>query len=410
MRRADGTPLDGVSPTRPRLGLTSYSFYPRVGGSARIASQLARCLPDLGWDVRLVAPLVGKEPTIPDWPSSVPIDWATVPGVRGYGSLGQRAALGAAMARAVRAARRDVDIWLSVDFQMGALAALSAKPDVPVAAIYGADPLFELEHFPGGRTSRSWTRASSLVLGTGLELCFSNLDHVIVHTPSSMLAVQRYARCPSSVIPGATRLTTEGAQWPTPGARSRRPFVLTVSRLVPWKDVEFGLRVVQQVKAKVPDLRYVVVGDGPLASALKSKYRRESWIEFALRVPPERMFEYYNKAWVLLHPSQYETFGLVLVEAMGAGVPVIGCRIAPLTEFVEHGSTGYLLPPGDVACWSDTVGELLDDRRAARAMGALAREEVIENYSLARVMGSFDSTLRAVLERSRDLPEVEAIP
>ena len=407
MNRPGGTRRDGALGRRPRLGLTSYSFHPRIGGSARIAAQLARCLPDLGWDLRLVAPLVGDPPPVPDWPASVPIDWATVPGVGGYESIPQRAALGAAMARAVRAARHDVDLWLSVDFQMGALAALAAKPGIPVAAIYSADPLFELEHFPGNdRLKGLRSGARSLLLGSALELCFSNLDHVIVHTPSSMSAVQRYARCPCSVIPGGVRLTTEQAEWPPPLTRSRKPMVLTVSRLVPWKSVDFGLQVMQQVKALVPDLRYVIVGDGPLARKLQSRYRREPWIEFALRVPPERMFEYYNEAWLLLHPSQYETFGLVLVEAMGAGVPVIGCRIPPLTEFVAHEETGLLLPQGDVPSWVRAVQQLLGDRRTARRMGANARETVVQSYSLAIVMNGFDSTLRSLIHRRDDsLPD-----
>ena len=80
-----------------------------------------------------------------------------------------------------------------------------------------------------------------------------------------------------------------------------------------------------------------------------------------------------------------ETFGLVVLEAMVAGRPVIASRIGGLADLVVDGMTGLLVPPGDALALRDAIQRLLDNRSLAEAMGALGRKQA-EAYRASEVI------------------------
>lgn len=91
----------------------------------------------------------------------------------------------------------------------------------------------------------------------------------------------------------------------------------------------------------------------------------------------------YHAADLFVMPSTREAFGMVLVEAMASGLPVVASEIKGVTdEIVAHGHTGVLTAPGNTAALSEAIRGLLIDRAAAAVMGAHARESVVNSYGL----------------------------
>jgi glycosyltransferase involved in cell wall biosynthesis len=104
-------------------------------------------------------------------------------------------------------------------------------------------------------------------------------------------------------------------------------------------------------------------------------------VEFVGRVPHIRALQYIAAADVFSLPSWSEGFGIVYVEAMACGKPVIACRGEGPEDFVEHGKTGLLVKPRDVDNLVEALDFLLSNPEEARAMGERARKVVLENYT-----------------------------
>jgi len=84
-------------------------------------------------------------------------------------------------------------------------------------------------------------------------------------------------------------------------------------------------------------------------------------------------FSLYERADLFVLPTRIDAFGLVYLEAMAAGLPVIGTRINAVPEIVVHGETGFLVPPGDRRALAQALGTLVDDPDLRRRMGTAGR-------------------------------------
>jgi len=168
------------------------------------------------------------------------------------------------------------------------------------------------------------------------------------------------------------------------GSSSGCRTLLSVSNLIPQKGVEFNLRAFAKIVGKYPDLKYVIIGDGPERSRLEvlaSILGITNRVEFLGRLPHTEVLTHMAKADIFSLPSWNEAFGVVYVEAMAFGKPVIGCRGEGLEDFVEHGKTGMLVKPRDVDSLVEALDFLLSHPEEARAMGERARKLVLENYT-----------------------------
>jgi teichuronic acid biosynthesis glycosyltransferase TuaC len=125
---------------------------------------------------------------------------------------------------------------------------------------------------------------------------------------------------------------------------------LFVGNLKPVKGLHVLLEAFSQVVNQVPEARLVLVGDGPLRSALMGQAREsglEGKVAFVGRRPPDEIPLWINASDVLVLPSISEGFGAVVLEAMGCGKPVVATDVAGVSEIVQHRKTGYLVKPKD---------------------------------------------------------------
>ena len=162
--------------------------------------------------------------------------------------------------------------------------------------------------------------------------------------------------------------------WPAdeaPAAGPRRPVVGFVGRIEPRKGPLDLVRAAPRIRAAVPDVRIVLVGDDPYDSAPEyaAEVRAAEGVEHIPWVPDGAAVMRHLD--VLVAPSRQEPFGTVLAEAMAAGTPVVATRVGGLAEVVADGVTGRLVSPGDPGALAAAVLEVL---AARERMGAAARE------------------------------------
>ena len=164
-------------------------------------------------------------------------------------------------------------------------------------------------------------------------------------------------------------------------ARHGDRIVLAVGRHVGYKGFEYLVRAMAGV-----DARLIVVGDGPLRGSLEDMSRAlglEAKVAFAARV--EDVTPYYHAADVFVLPSvaRSEAFGLVQLEAMAAGLPVVNTSLASGVPYVSpHGITGLTVPPKDERALADAITRLLDDPELRQRYGAAARHRVHTDFTV----------------------------
>jgi glycosyltransferase involved in cell wall biosynthesis len=165
-----------------------------------------------------------------------------------------------------------------------------------------------------------------------------------------------------------------GSYHPDPAVKkSAAPTVLYIGRVRRYKGVDWVMRALPGVLARVPGARLVVVGDGPYLPALKRAARRmgvEGAVEFAGFLPLAEKVRRLREAWVLVQPSPKEGWGLTVVEAGACGTAVVAADSPGLRDSVRDGETGLLVPWGDDTRLADALALVLEDGALRERLGA----------------------------------------
>ena len=185
--------------------------------------------------------------------------------------------------------------------------------------------------------------------------------------------------------------------------RDRRPIrtLLTVANLRKEKAHEVLFEAFARLAPAHPGLRLIVAGDGPRATELRVL---AASLGIAHRVAllghSEDVPALLEQADAFVLPSRSEAFPNGVVEAMGAGLPVVACTVGGLLELVESGRTGVLVPADDPAAMADALDSLIADPSRASAMGRAARETIARRYSFDRMVRAFEDLFLSQLQLS----------
>jgi D-inositol-3-phosphate glycosyltransferase len=257
-------------------------------------------------------------------------------------------------------------------------------------------PLISMFHTLAQLKNRVAETAAERELAVRYEIerrTMAGSDRVVAATAIDRQQIVRHYATPTpiSVIPGGVDLERFS---PIPRARARAELglatservVLFVGRIQRLKGVEVLLRAF----ARLNDLgaRLVVVGGQPgtghesreitrlhhLATRLGIAERTT----FVGAVAHERLPLFYSAADTTVMPSSYESFGLVAVESLACGTPVVATRIGGLTSIVRDGETGVLVPWRDTEMFADRLRQVLEDDALRQRMASQARSSVLE--------------------------------
>jgi glycosyltransferase involved in cell wall biosynthesis len=160
--------------------------------------------------------------------------------------------------------------------------------------------------------------------------------------------------------------------------------VLSVSHLIKRKGINVNLGAIAELKRKYPDLKYLVIGDGPertFLARLAHDLEIEPQVEFLGQMPHGKAMEYMAISEVFSLPSWDEAFGVVYLEAAMHGKPVIACKGEGIADVIENNVTGLLVKPKDVASLAKAIDSLLENPQRAHQMGERARALVLGSYT-----------------------------
>jgi glycosyltransferase involved in cell wall biosynthesis len=180
--------------------------------------------------------------------------------------------------------------------------------------------------------------------------------------------------------------------------RGTKPRLLCVGRLIPIKGHIVLLRAFAEAKQRVPELELEIAGRGPLEPALRALARElgvADSVRFLGYVAP--IGAAVERSAIVVVPSLGEGFGMVALEAMERARPVIAAEIGGLGELVQHGRTGLLVPPGEVAPLRDAIVELAGDLPRAAQMGKAGRERALAHFPQERCTDRTELLYRASL-------------
>lgn len=251
-----------------------------------------------------------------------------------------------------------------------------------------------------------WVRHSLRVLRGFLRRAVTSADRVVAISNSTAAEVRSVAPVPVEVIPYAVDLPVPSLTAAAPRATTDRPVsVLFVGRLAERK----GVRYLIDAVASLPDslrARLVIIGDGPERGALEAQAdalgARDS-VTFRGWVTPDELDAAYTNATIFVLPAvvdargDTEGLGMVLLEAMTYGVPVISTPLGGITDIVEHDRTGLLVPPNDAAALGAAIAMLATHPAVADRLAVTGRDYALSHFSWDAVLGQWRDLYAGVL-------------
>ena len=224
--------------------------------------------------------------------------------------------------------------------------------------------------------------SSEVKVASSLERkVFTSADGVVVTTPvMKKYVVETYALPPAKVrvIPN---YVLSDIFLPRFNSSSNRHRICFIGRISPEKNPMGLLEATYGL-----DVELVMIGDGPLSEKLRAK-AKDTGVNLCLmgNLPHHELARYLNEADIFVLPSPHEGHPKTLLEAMACGRPVIGTNVPGIREIIRHRETGYLCgtSPEEIRL---AIQDVLADADLRDRMGRNAREFVVENFALERMV------------------------
>lgn len=373
---------------RTRVLLFPSAYYPHVGGIEEVTRQLALHLAARGHHAEVVTNL---------WPAGTMAKETLdgVPVTRLPLVLPEHSARGGGRFAAV--APRSAVRLTRLTGRFDLLHVIGAGPNAAYAAalrrLLGARVVLTLQGELRADAHRAFERSRSLRFG--LRRLLASADAV---TACSRFVLDELAdgglarRADAEVIPNGVN----------PGEFDRGAqggYILAAGRLVEQKGLDTLLRAYAAACPELGGRRLVLAGDGPERARLEGLadlLGLNGDVSFLGSVGRERVAELLRGADLFAFPSRYEAFGVVLLEAMAAGVPVVAARAGGIPEFAVDGENALLVPPDDERALAGALTRLVHDDDLARRLVAGGRAQA-ERHSWKTIATRYEEVYRRVL-------------
>jgi phosphatidyl-myo-inositol dimannoside synthase len=358
---------------RARVLVLTPDFPPGPGGIHRLLHELVRHWQ--GIDARV---LTFDAPGAPDFDRDEPIEIRRVrsPGILGY--------------KGARAWLNSVAVVEAMRFRPQAVlcAHIVTSPAAWVIRRALDVPVIQYLHL-GEVNARPLLAAFAVRAATAV---------VAVSAPTAVVALARGAN------PDKLHLIPPGVTMPTAATapRSARPLMVTVSRLRDlYKGHDVVIQALPSVRARIPDLLWVVIGDGrlrPLYERMVEDLGLSDHVCFLGTVSDSERDAWLDRAHVFVMPSrntprgQGEGFGIVYLEAAAHGLPVVAGNVDGAVDAVVDGETGLLVDPTDPKAVAEALIDLLLDEGRAKRLGRAASARA-RTFGWARVAAQVEELL-----------------
>jgi glycosyltransferase involved in cell wall biosynthesis len=226
---------------------------------------------------------------------------------------------------------------------------------------------------------------------------FVHADVVIALTPDLKRHVESQGVPPEKIhlVPNCVRIPERRA----PRNRSSRPRISAMGRFVPKKGFDVLLNALADLKQRGVEFSCFLGGDGPESEALRALTNRlglANDVTFAGWVTDKAQF--FANTDIFCVPSRHEPFGIIVLEAMAAGLPVITTDSEGPTAIVRHGHDGLITPKDDPIALSAALERLIKDGNLSESLARNGHTNAERNYALPVVAAKIDEVVRKAVE------------
>jgi glycosyltransferase involved in cell wall biosynthesis len=176
------------------------------------------------------------------------------------------------------------------------------------------------------------------------------------------------------------------------------PSAVFMGRLIDYKNVHTVIRAFKIVVKSRPDVKLVIIGDGPQKDFLinEAKEIKENIIFTGTISHIDKLRLLFASSFVVF-PSLIEGFGIAIIEAFACFKPVIVSNVRPLSDIVRDGQTGYVTSPFDIREWAENMLDLFNNVNTRKQMGMNSYHEFIKNYQLEDVVAAMEQLYKTCL-------------
>ena len=241
-----------------------------------------------------------------------------------------------------------------------------------------------------------------------ITFTLKHLDRVLpVSTAMEKIAIKLgLPRERATVIHGPVGIDTgdlkDTAQQPFTEEHERS--LVYVGNLTAPKRAETIIRAMQKVTEMYTDCRLVLIGEGNLRlslEALADELGLKKYVHFCGAVSHEEVLKMLQCADVFVHCSEYEGLGMAIMEAMGAGLPVVASRVGGVLDLVREGETGFMIPPDDVEKYAEKILLLLNNDQLRQELGSNARHFAEKHLNKRTILAQLETVYGEILTSTR---------
>lgn len=404
-----GLTVDGPRPAQPawRVAMVTETYPPEVNGVAATIARVVHGLRQRGHTLQLVRPRQGADAGVPgSGPSPADARFSEVL-LRGlpiprYPELKMGLPARGALLRLWRQQRPDL-VHIVTEGPLGWSALQAAHTlRLPVVSDFRTNFHAYSRHY-----GMAWLHNPVMAY---LRRFHNRCAATMVPTEAlrTELAVQGFERLKvvargvdTALFDPARRDAALRACW---GAQADTPVALYVGRLAPEKNLGALAAAFDAMRALRPDLRLVLVGNGPARPSLQQRLPRA---HFAGVQQGTALAAHYASADLFLFPSLTETYGNVVPEAMASGLAVVAFDLAAAGQLISDGVNGVLAPGETHAGFEAAAQRLARDLPAARAMGQRARQSALA-LDWGRIVGLVEQAYEHAVQPPSAAPSAEA--
>ena len=371
--------------------LVSGVYPPKIGGPSAQTEQIAQGLIDRGIEVKVVTYGTTRSSKIIDRVPVTFIDGSPRQGL--FNKIFRNLQIFGELLRIIKDFRPTIIHMQTVSFNLSIMTGIAAKISrIPAMIKFSSDLVFDrtnrdqLVVDSSSNTGNSSQKLSIFLLGLIQRFLLSNYDCIWATTliykerliNKCSVGDRKILLLPNFIDLQRFETVATSRQFPQKSGNSslNNIVLLTVSRLIPAKGLEVCLEAISHLRDLPITLRIVGNGTPNYELSLRELAQHlevNEQVEFIGAVPPSHIAEEYQTADLFVLPSYFEAFGIVLVEAMAAGVPIVATNVGGIPTVVEDGVSAKLVPSGDALSLANAIRSLVTSEEKLHNMAIAAR-------------------------------------
>lgn len=241
------------------------------------------------------------------------------------------------------------------------------------------------------------------------KVALKNASYCTVNSNATKQAVVEVANVPVDIIPMGVDLAAFSPAKKSGAIRKRYgihgPFIFTVGRMAEKKGFKYLIEAMPKILEKLPEAKLVLIGDGPERRGLEkltNELNLGSSVVFAGKVTHKELENWYATADVFVLPSivtsdgDTEGLGVVFLEAIASGTPVVGSNVGGIPDIIRHNQTGLLVPQKEPAALAGAIVRVLADSKLKVRLTKNAMKFVKERFTWELVAERFAELFRKI--------------